>query len=186
MEPLEMRSLQAHALRAYEWSRWRAALRVVAVILPVVLLSALLGTSVELCACTAVLVIPVAVMLRWYGQGFGNAATHGVLVGGAAAMGVLVACEAGLLGVFARGVVVAACACCGLVAGIALARWVALEHRERVGARALTAAGVASAMMSLGCAEGGFALVAAFGIATTLAAGVGALLAPATSIGRQP
>lgn len=176
MERLEMSALQAHALRAYERSRLRAALRVLVVILPVVMLSALLGTSLDVCVCSATVIVPTAVMLRWYGQGFGNAATNGVLVGGTAATGLLLACRFALLDRVSPTALVSSCACCGLVAGAALAYGVHRENLERVGARALVAAGVASAMMSLGCAEAGVSTVIAFGLSALFAAGVGTLV----------
>ena len=155
MEPLEMALLQAQALRAYEWGRWRAALRVLAVILPPLLLAVLLGSSIELCACTVVLVVPSAVMLRWYGRGFGQAATRGVMVGGVAAVAGLLACAIPGLEHLPEGALLGLCLGGGAAMGILLGRGVAAERGSRVMARALVAAVAACAMMSVACAAAG-------------------------------
>jgi hypothetical protein len=148
--------LRAQGLWAYETGRLRAALRVAPVLIPAAAVCLLESRGREACACLAVLLIGLAIWLRWKNRRGFEAVTTGLLAGSAPLVAGLALdhfdLQCGLGG--------GATACTGLAILLGGAAGVFIAFRESKGRRqlwsAVTAAGVAALAASLGCVRLGF------------------------------
>lgn len=73
--------LRAHGLRAYEAGRLKAAARVAFVLVPLTALCLVDERAREVCACVAVLLLGVAVLLRWRNRQGVDSVTTGLVAG---------------------------------------------------------------------------------------------------------
>ncbi|MCZ6715368.1 MAG: hypothetical protein O7B29_15625 [Deltaproteobacteria bacterium] len=145
----------ARARRAYEWGRVRFALRVTGYILPLVVVSLAACAVPERTIATGILLLLVAVGMRWRGGVYGRAMTPGLLAGlGAFAAPLLASAIESLSGATLGSILGPAYfiggAVTGCVVGLRASR---LETDE---GRFLLSAGLVAALTgSLGCVLGG-------------------------------
>lgn len=78
---LDLKLVTQRALRAYEWSRLRAASRILWLLVPLVIFAAAVSRRTDLCSCVGAVLVGTALFARWRGRLLGAALTHGVFVG---------------------------------------------------------------------------------------------------------
>ena len=154
---MESDELVARARRAYELGRLRRALRVSAVVLPIVAVSLLVARNALASGVTGAALLAAAVTFRWRGRALGAAVGPGLLAGLIPfALLVTLKCSAGYACMFEGCMThcVRFCGGGGLAAGLLLA--VYARRREDDVNRFLLAGGVVAALTGLlGCFLGG-------------------------------
>jgi hypothetical protein len=173
--------LKKEALRAYEIGRLRRAVRASSVLVPATVVCAFGTGAGERCACLGVLLLTVAVFLRWRDRRGADNVRNGLLAGALPMItGLAVGRFApGCAGAPLFSACTAVCLCFGVLAGV----WLGLRTaRGTAGPPSwLAAAGVSILVASLGCVGLGIAGIvgAAVGLVVGTASGAAAVRAPA-------
>jgi hypothetical protein len=143
--------LRAQGLWAYETGRLRAAARVALVLIPAAAVCLLESRGRGTCACLAVMLLGLAIWLRWKNRRGGKAVTTGLLAGSVPLVAGLALDRLDLQCGLAGG----AASCTGFAVLLGGAAGVFIAFRESKGRRQLwsatTAAGIAALAASLGC-----------------------------------
>jgi hypothetical protein len=174
---VNLEELSLRGLRAYELGRLRAALRVVPVLAPAVLVCAFEARTREACLCVGALLLGLSVWLRWRDRDGFHAVSTGLLGGGLPfALGLVL----GRLGVHC-GAEEWAALCLGFSSLIGLCAGALIAAREaRQRSRAwgvTTAAAICILAGSLGCLR--------LGTASVLAVAGGTLVGVLLRLGRR-
>lgn len=162
--------LTVRGLRAYEVGRFRTASRVALVLVPGALVCLLEARTRESCACLAVLLLGLAVWLRWRDRTGFEAVTTGLLAGSIPLVAGLVLSRLGLR----CGSIETALPCAGssvlvgAAAGVVIAVREVRQQGRFVGVAAAAAVSVLAA--SLGCLRLGLASVLSVGLGTAVGA----------------
>jgi hypothetical protein len=161
--------LKKEALRAYEVGRLRSAARAAWVLVPATVVCAVGTGAGERCACLGVLLLTVAIFLRWRDRRGAENVSNGLLAGSLPMLAGLVVgrLSPGCAGAPLFSVCTGACLGFGILAGV----WLGLRTaRGTAGVPSwLAAAGVSILAASLGCVGLGVAGVA--GVAVSLLVG---------------
>jgi hypothetical protein len=164
---VNLEQLRARGLRAYELGRLRAALRILAVLVPAVAVCCLATSARPACGCIAVALVAIAVWLRWRSRRGAEEVTLGLCAGGVPLVAGLVVAHIAPLCPFPA--MAPLCSIAGATAGVFGGFWLGVrERRSRAAARSWVMAGVVGALAaSLGCLELGLSglLGATMGIA---------------------
>ncbi|HEY6722537.1 MAG TPA: hypothetical protein VI197_00860 [Polyangiaceae bacterium] len=165
---VNLEELSVRGLRAYEVGRLRAALRVVLVLAPAVVLCALEARTREACICVGVLLLSLSVWLRWRDRDGSEAVSTGLWAGGIPySLGLAlerfgVHCGSAELAAYCWGF----SGLFGLGAGAIVA---AREARQRARASGVAvAAAIAILAATLGCLRLGVASVVAVAVGTAI------------------
>jgi hypothetical protein len=161
--------LKKKALRAYEVGRLRSAARAAWVLVPATVVCAVGTGAGERCACLGVLLLTVAVFLRWRDRRGAENVRNGLLAGSLPMIAGLVVAR------LSPGCVGAPLlsACTGVCLGFGILAGVWLGRRTALGAAGLpswlAAAGVSILAASLGCI--GLGVAGVVGVAVSLLLG---------------
>ena len=167
---VNLEELTLRGLRAYEIGRLRAALRVLLVLVPAVLVCAFEDRTREPCICVGVLLLGVSVWLRWRDRSGVEAVSTGLWAGG---LPLVLGLVLGRLGVHCGSEELASycwgfSGLFGLVAGGII---VAREARQRSRSSGIAAAAAISILAAtLGCLRLGIASVLAVALGTIVGA----------------
>jgi len=158
---VDQEQLQRRALRAYEFGRLRMSSRVLLFLLPLGAVSTLLSDVPRVCAALALLIVGLAVSLRWRNTRGVRAVNIGLKAG---MLPLVVGVVSMPLGLASNPTLCAAvCGFSGALAGA----WMGYQlGRERAGSLAwLSSASVALIAAALGCADLGVGVLAGLSVA---------------------
>jgi hypothetical protein len=174
---VNLERLRARGLRAYEFGRLRAALRIVAVLVPASAVCCLATSARPACGCIAVVLVATAVWLRWRSRQGAEDVTAGLRAG----------CVPLVVGLVVGRIAPACpfpamaplCSIVGATAGVFGGLWLGIrERRSRAVARSWAIASVISALAaSLGCLELGLSGIAGATIGIAVGSALGGAIA---------
>jgi hypothetical protein len=173
---VNLEQLRARGLRAYELGRLRAALRIVAVLVPASAVCVLATSARPAGACIALVLVAIAVWLRWSSRQGSEDVTIGLRAG-------CVPLVAGLVVQMAPSCPFPAmtplCSIVGAAAGVVGGLWLGIrERRSGAAARSWAVAGAVGALAaSLGCLELGLSGIVGATIGIAIGSAIGGVVA---------